>query len=398
MSVAPQSLAPERMAGFMAHLRLNGFAVGPGEAMTALEILCQPAAGDPRSVRTGLKVLLSDRQEHWERFDELFDSYWFGRGIKRAVRANDHGFQQTARQDHALWKRHLGEGKPQSRDYGDVPQGDAEEVDDQEDREEGEPSGRLIASRQETLAKADLRLLLRAEEVAEAEAVALKLAKAMRYRLSRRRKPFFKGKTLDLRRTIRRNLSKGGEPLDLLWRRRPERPVRLVVLLDVSGSMEPYSRVFLSFLRGLTARWLETDAYLFHTRLVRITDALRDGDPLRALTRLSLLAEGFGGGTGIARSIARFNDSYARETLNSRSVVMILSDGYDTDPPADLARELARLKRRARRLVWFNPLAGWRAYEPVARGMAAALPYLDLLAPAHSLESLAALETELRAL
>jgi uncharacterized protein with von Willebrand factor type A (vWA) domain len=176
---------------------------------------------------------------------------------------------------------------------------------------------------------------------------------------------------------------------------RPDRPVNLVVLVDVSGSMERYARVFLSFVRGLLGGPLRADAYLFHTRLVRVTEAFRETDPMRAMARLSLLAEGFGGGTRIAACLKAFNDGYAKRAIDSRSVVVILSDGYDTDPPEALARELARLKTRARRLVWLNPLLGWRDYAPVARGMAAALPHVDLFAPAHSLESLAALEPEL---
>jgi uncharacterized protein with von Willebrand factor type A (vWA) domain len=167
------------------------------------------------------------------------------------------------------------------------------------------------------------------------------------------------------------------------------------VLLDVSGSMRLYSRYFLAFLRGLIGRWLKADAFLFHTRLVRVSEALSERDPSRAMARLSLLAEGFGGGTKIATSVKMFNDRFAKETLGSRAVVIVISDGYDTDPPEALAAQLARLKRRARRLVWLNPLLGWKDYAPVARAMAVALDYIDCFAAAHSLASLAALEGEL---
>jgi uncharacterized protein with von Willebrand factor type A (vWA) domain len=151
----------------------------------------------------------------------------------------------------------------------------------------------------------------------------------------------------------------------------------------------------LSFARGLIGRWLRADAFVFHTRLVHISDALRERDRLRAMDRLSLMAEGFGGGTRMASALQTFNDRYAREIVNSRSVIIMMSDGYDTDPPEALAEELARLKRRARRLVWLNPLLGWRDYAPVARAMAAAMPYIDCFAAANSLASLSALEGEL---
>jgi uncharacterized protein len=193
--------------------------------------------------------------------------------------------------------------------------------------------------------------------------------------------------------TIRRSLSRGGEPIELRRKHRPERPVRLVVLLDVSGSMKVYSRYFLSFVRGLIGQWVQADAFLFHTRLVRVTDVLRERDASRAMGRLSLITEGFGGGTRIAASLTHFNDRYAKEALNSRSVVIVMSDGYDTDPTEALTVELQRLKGRARRLVWLN-LLGWKDYAPVARAMAAALDHIDCFATAHSLASLAALEDE----
>ena len=127
---------------------------------------------------------------------------------------------------------------------------------------------RVAATPRETLPKTDLRTLVSPEDIALAEQVVERLARAIRYRLSRRRVPSRHGDALDLRRTIRRNLSRGGEPLELLRRHRPDRPVNIVILLDVSGSMKAYSRYFLCFVRGLVGRWLRADAYLFHTRLV----------------------------------------------------------------------------------------------------------------------------------
>ncbi len=171
--------------------------------------------------------------------------------------------------------------------------------------------------------------------------------------------------------------------------------MRIVVFLDVSGSMKAYSRFFLQFVKGLVCQWIDTDAYLFHTRLIRVTDALRERDATKAMMRLSLMAEGFGGGTKLGASLRTFNDAYAKRALNSRSVVIMLSDGYDTGPADRLARELARLKRRAPRLVWLNPLLGWRDYEPVTAAMAAALPFVDHFAAANTLESLAAIEPDL---
>jgi uncharacterized protein with von Willebrand factor type A (vWA) domain len=183
--------------------------------------------------------------------------------------------------------------------------------------------------------------------------------------------------------------------LRLARKRRPDRPVRITALVDVSGSMTLYARPFLAFLAGLMRADTRADAYLFHTRLVRITEALRDDDPLRALNRITLLADGFGGGSRIGAALDQFATTHARRFVNGRSVVMILSDGYDSAPSDQLSQAMERLSRRGCRILWLNPLKGWRDYAPVAAGMAAALPYLDLFASAATLDDLAALELEL---
>ena len=143
-----------------------------------------------------------------------------------------------------------------------------------------------------------------------------------------------------------RSLATGGEPLRLLRKRRPDRTRKIVALCDVSGSMSVYAQVFLAFLAGLMRADTAADAYLFHTRLVRITEALRDKDAMRAIGRLSLMADGFGGGSKIGPSLMRFADTYAKRFVDGRSVVLILSDGYDTEPPAMIAAALEKLRKR----------------------------------------------------
>lgn len=380
----------ERVSGFIAHLRLNGFAVGPAETMDALAYLGAAGWPQPGSARLGLKCMLSANKANWDRFDTLFDIYWSGRGIKTMHRAGpDQPRRGETRKRPELWDDLLPRQTPP--DSLKPPQ----DGDDADDEAPGAAKGRVLATARDVLESTDIRNLVTTKDVEEIEEHARRLARALRYRLSRRRKPNPRGAMINLRRTMRRNLSKGGEPFDLVYQKRPDRPVNLVVLLDVSGSMEQYSRIFLAFLRGLMGTGLKVEAFMFHTRLVHISKALSDTDHHRAMDRLTLMAEGFGGGTKIGDCLGHFNARHAKSVLNSRSVVIIMSDGYDTGDRPALARQLARLKKRTRRLIWLNPLAGWDNYQPVARGMAEALPHIDLFRPANTLASFAALEPEL---
>jgi uncharacterized protein len=197
---------------------------------------------------------------------------------------------------------------------------------------------------------------------------------------------------LDFRRTIHHSIPHGGTPIELLHKNRKDKPLKLVVLLDASGSMSLYAPVFLRFMQGVLNTFFEAEAFVFHTRLTHISPALRERDVIRAVERLSLIATGIGGGTRIGDSLATFNRWHARRVIHSRTAVVIVSDGYDTGDPAQLGAEMRQLRRRCRRIAWLNPMLGWQDYAPEARGMKAALPFVDLFAPAHNLESLVALE------
>lgn len=376
----------DRLSGFIGHLRMNGLTLGPGETAAALAALGHVRATDPGEARRALKVVLVPDAEGWRRFDELFDAYWFNMGRIQQRAPAAHVRVQASKP--ALWQAHLGEDGPEGGDGGETAPdndgtGEAEGMD-----------GRLIATRTDTLRKRDLRALMDDETLRAAEAVARDLARAIRDRRSRRRRQAVRGAQLDMRRILRASLARGGEPLDLFRRRRPERPLRIVAICDVSGSMQSVSRVFLAFLKGLIAVDTRAEAFLFHTRLMRITDALRDRDTLRAAGRLSLMAEGFGGGTDIGGSLTAFCEGHAARAVNGRTVVIVLSDGYCTGTPEVLGAALARLRRRAGRIVWLTPLPGWEGHAPVARAMQAARPHLDALRPANTIEALAALERD----
>jgi uncharacterized protein with von Willebrand factor type A (vWA) domain len=323
-------------------------------------------------------------------FDKLFDSFWMADGRVR------HKVIQTK----ATAKLKDTKSTRTDETQSIAGEGSIQAPEDAKDGEDSyaEGTGKLVASKTQNLMKKDLRELVSAEDIRAAEQVAIRLGKALRDRRSRRRNVARRGTLIDLRRTIRQSLSTGGDPLHLAKRKRPDRPMKIVALCDVSGSMMNYARPFLAFLAGLIRADSAGDAYLFHTRLVRITNALRDDDPLRALNRITLLADGFGGGSKIGANLQQFANGYARNFVDGRSVVIILSDGYDSDAAEGIGTALAKLKRRGCKIIWLNPLKGWQGYEPVAKGMAAALPYLDAFAAAATLADLAGLERTLERL
>jgi uncharacterized protein len=375
-----------RVAGFLAHLRAHGLRLGVAETETALRALLVIDACDAEQTRLALKAVCACCSEDAERFDQLFDSYWRNGGrVRQKVVATA---PKTAPK-HTRTSREQSGSTVDGRGHIDSPDSSKERGETYSDGD-----GKLVASQVQNLMKKDLRELVSPQDIAAAELVARRLGLAFRDHRSRRRKAASKGDQIDFRRVVRKSLTTGGEPLSLPRRRRPERPVRLVTLCDVSGSMTVYARVFLSFLAGLLRADTTSDAWLFHTRLVRISDALRDPDPLRALNRLTLLADGFGGGSKIGAALDQFSKSAAKKYVNGRTLVIILSDGYDTDPPALMASALQRIKKRGCKVIWLNPLKGWKDYAPVAAGMAAALPFLDLFAAANTLADLSALETK----
>lgn len=381
-------LLTARMQGFIHHLRLNDFILGPTDTQSALRLL-NTSFLSKKEAQDSLKILLTGRVEEWRQFDDLFEAYWFQSGRIRTKWQSDKPI--TNRSKSSLpnaWNSHLSNHGDRS---ANAPQIETEG----EGHSDQGASGRLIATDKTSRTKIDLRQFVDAHEIKEAEQLAYRLASAMRYRLSRRHRISKTGAKLDLRRTIRNSLSYGGDPVVLAKQTRPDRPIRLVVFLDVSGSMKHYSRFFLQFVKGLVCQWMEADAYLFHTKLIRVTDVVRDKNSTKAMTRLSLMVEGFGGGTKLGTSLALFNKAYAKRSLNSRTIVLILSDGYDTGSPEKLAEQLKNLKKRAPKLIWLNPLLGWKNYEPVTRAMTKAMPFIDYFAAANTLESLAAIEPEL---
>ena len=235
---------------------------------------------------------------------------------------------------------------------------------------------RDAASSAEALASRDIRHIADPREMAKVHALAERFARRMRARLVRRWRARRGGPRLDLRRTIHRSVAHGGTPIDLVWRRRKLRPLRLVLLLDASGSMELYTAFFARFLHAAVDAFREAEAFVFHTRLVHVSSALRERDVARAVDRLALMAQGIGGGTRIGESLADFNRWHAARVINSRTAVVIVSDGYDTGEPERLgardaaaraALEAHRLAQSAARLARLRADGARHAGGPALR-------------------------------
>lgn len=401
-----------RLSQFARLLRDNGFAASQAETVDAIRFLAGPdrdpdrnpktdpdrnsgaPAGTPGepALRAALRALYCSRRSELERFDELFDAYWNRRVGRRRARVS----ASPSGRLRAFGEHGAGAGGAQGlAQYFDWAR-DADTEGDDSAGEASGPANRLGgASGADSVSRQDFGKVVDPDEAERLLALADRLGARLRYRLSRRRKESRRGRQLSLRRTFRRSLPTGGVPLDLVRRVRREPPVNLIAFVDVSGSMDAYSLFFMRFVHALTGRLTRAEAFLFHTRLVHITGTLREADPIRMMEKMALISQGWSGGTRIGESIETFNALHADRYANARSIALILSDGYDTGEPGRLAAALAGLRRRCGKVIWLNPLLGRAAYEPVARGMEAARPHLDLFAPAHNLESLAALEDAL---
>ena len=285
-----------RLAGFVVTLRDAGFVIGQAEAQDAARLIAGPLADRPEGLRAGLRALFASRRSDLARFDELFDAFWRARGVRSVVRIDAEALAARS-------PRRFQHG-PGANDARLEPSqiGGARGRDDGAAEGGGRQGG---ASAHEAMSKKDIAAFEGERERAEAAEIAERFARAMRARLTRRERARRRGRRLDLRATIRLSVAHGGEPLDLKFRRRKIKPLRLVALLDASGSMEAYVAFFTRFLHAVSQAFRESEAFLFHTRLAHVSSALKERNPARALDRLALMAAGVGGGTKIGECLDR---------------------------------------------------------------------------------------------
>jgi uncharacterized protein len=362
---------------FCRFARKSGLSAGAGEGLAALEAVKAVGVADRDILKAALRSVLCSSQADWELFEEIFAAFWNAKEPRPQP-----GQKKKSRATTPEWQ-------PREKTLMMLPAGSAAET--AEDQ-----GGKAVAgaTAYERLRQADFSQVAETD-LKELEQIALRLLRQMSLRLSRRLKTAKRGRKIDLRRTLRLSISRGGEPVYLGFRQRRLQQQRLVVLLDISGSMNPYSLFLARFAYALEKYFRRVDTFVFSTRLTDITAALRTRHLQDALRALSQEPAGWSGGTRIGESLREFSVRHGR-LLTRNTLFMVLSDGWDTGDPETLARELSAIKRSVRRVLWLNPLLGMEGYQPVTRGMSAALPYIDVFAPAHSLQSLLELERHLR--
>jgi uncharacterized protein with von Willebrand factor type A (vWA) domain len=346
-------------------LREVGIEVGPGRVEDAVRGLGAVDLTRQDDVYFTLRQTLVSRNDELELFDRAFVA-WFLRGpVAPLVR------------------------QKQTRRFADRVARDTLEQGDEDDDEE-DPSStphELGSSGHELLREKDFAEMT-PEEFERVRKLMAAIARTRPRRQSRRRTPDARGDRLDLRRLCRKSLRAGGEPIDQPWKGRKTVPRKLVVLCDISGSMDAYARALLFYLHAIVGTGHGVEAFAFGTRLTRLTPDLATRDPEAALARANEIAVDWGSGTRIGASLAEFNAVYGRRALSRGAVVVIVSDGWERDDPDLVAREMAKLARAAYAVVWVNPLKGNPEYQPLAGGMRAALPFVDRFLPGHNLRSL----------
>jgi uncharacterized protein with von Willebrand factor type A (vWA) domain len=378
MAPNPEAEALKRLIGFGRELRRRGLAVGTGRIVT----FCRSAAALGALDRTDLywagRASLISRPEDVEAFDGAFDE-WFREGIRieLGMPAPGEGGKVERSLDE-LGSLVVEEDRIVAKEWHPL---------DEDEEAEGEAAIRIVASAVEVLREKSFADLTEEER----RRVAL-LIRRLAVRVPRRRTRRFHaapaGPRFDVKRTLRRSLRTQGEPFHRAWRARGSRMRPLVLILDISGSMAPYARALMQFAFAAMAAGRRVEVFCFGTRLTRVTRTLRAKDPDRAMHEIGRQVADWEGGTRIGESLKSLLDEWGQRTALRGAVAVLCSDGLERGAPDLLRDQMARLRRLAHRVVWVNPLKGSPRYEPLARGMAAALPSIDVFLPGHNLESL----------
>jgi uncharacterized protein len=381
--------------GFGRALRGAGLHIDLAAAVDFARAMPLVDIGSREQVHAAGETVFVRRRDDRETYDIVFDRWWRARGrrtgdfqapaLKHPDGTDAEGDDPTGQAeplpgDEQVSSRPDEWGVPIPT-AGDDDEGADEEVDGIVVAPDAYSRGELLKHREfDRMTPAELR---------DAERLVDELVPRLERRRTRRYELHSHGRRLAPRAMFRRNLGTGGQLMSWVWRRPVKEPRSLVVLCDISGSMERHSRLLLRFIQALSASSeVRAESFVFGTRLTRVTRLLRDKDRDRALSRVSDAVNDWAGGTRIGESFRSFNQQWARRSLRSSGVVIVVSDGWDRGDPSLVAAETARLRRNCHRLVWLNPLAGTPGYQPLAGGMRAAYPYIDDFLPAGTVASL----------
>jgi uncharacterized protein with von Willebrand factor type A (vWA) domain len=370
----------DNIAQFARVLRRAGLPVGPAHVVEAVKAVEIAGIGTREDFYWTLHALFVSKHEQHAVFDGAFDMFWRARGLVEKLLAVLSPVAAARPQEAAprAAAQRLADALAGNRPSGPAPQKTEVEVD-----------ARLAMSAREVLAAKDFAQMS-AEEMAAARAALARLALPLDRVRTRRLVADRRGRLIDPRATLRAVVRSGGALGRLEFRRPAVRPPPIVALVDISGSMGPYSRLFLHFLHALGER-RRVSVFLFGTRLSNVTRALRRKDPDEALAEVSRRVVDWSGGTRIGAALAGFNRLWSRRVMAGGPVVLLITDGLERDGVDGLARETERLAKSCRRLVWLNPLLRFDGFEPRAQGIRAMLPKVDEMRPVHNLNSIASL-------
>ena len=368
----------ENILYFARALRAAGIPVGPGAVLDALEAVKAAGIGTKQDFYWTLHAVFVKRHEHTILFDQAFRLFFRRRGLVEQLMATM-----------------LPQVKPPGAD--DKPKPAAQRIQDalfanldreREEKRETELDARLTVSDREVLQRKDFAQMTAAEIAAAKEAIS-RMVLSLDAVKTRRLTPHRHGHVMDLRRTLRASMKGGGHLIDLKYLGPKTKLPPIVALLDISGSMSQYTRLFLHFLHAVTDARKRVHTFLFGTRLTNVTRAITARDPDEALEAVSAGVVDWSGGTRIATSLHDFNKQWARRVLGQGAIVLLFTDGLERDGDDTLAFEMDRLHRSCRRLVWLNPLLRFDGFEARAKGIRAMLPHVDEFRPIHNLENVA---------
>jgi hypothetical protein len=366
----PTGRTADNIIGFARALRTAGIPVGPGAVIDVMNALDLIDIGNRADVFATLEAIFVSRHEHALVFTQAFDLFFRAaedwKQMLDSVPLADHDRKKpppASRRVQEAFSRSQMTERPEAQEM------------------------RLAVSDKEILQKKDFAQMTAAEIAEVTRAITgMKLPQAELR--TRRYRPDARGLRLDMRRTLRGSLRTGGDIVDIRKLGRIEKPAPIVALLDISGSMSEYTRLFLHFLHAITDARKRVSVFLFGTRLTNVTRSLRARDPDEALASCSSLVEDWAGGTRIATSLHTFNKLWGRRVLGQGAIVLLISDGLEREADARLAFEMDRLHRSCRRLIWLNPLLRYGGFEPRAQGIKMMLPYVDEFRPVHNLSSI----------